>query len=443
MLVVVPTMLGSAAGVEALVEALEVRFLANRDPNLHFGLLTDLHDAASEHLPGDAALVELAAARIEALNARYRPAGDARGTTAFYLFHRPRRWNARERVWMGHERKRGKLADLNALLRGQAGVGPGEAFACLVGEPLWLSAVRYVITLDTDTELPRGAAAQMVATMAHPLNRPRFGTGRQHDLVVDGYGILQPRIASNLPSTNRSAYARLHGGEPGIDPYTRAVSDVYQDLFGEGSFIGKGIYDVDAFERALADRLPENRILSHDLLEGCYARCGLLSDVQLIEAAPASYGADVARRYRWIRGDWQLVGWLRRRVRALPSAPLNQLSALSQLKIFDNLRRSVVPAALVSLLLTAWWGLPEPGWVTLFAVGIAALMPLAAHFAGWLRRPLQQLRAGTAPSPAAAADLPVLRLLQQGLHALACLPFEAAYSLAAIARTLWRVLLSK
>ena len=442
-LVVVPTMLGSAAGVEALVEALEVRFLANRDPNLHFGLLTDLHDAASEHLPADAELVALAAARIKALNAKYRPGDDARGATAFYLFHRPRRWNAREHVWMGHERKRGKLADLNALLRGQAGVGPGEAFARLVGEPLWLSAVRYVITLDTDTELPRGAAAQMVATMAHPLNRPRFGAGRQHDLVVDGYGILQPRIASNLPSTNRSAYARLHGGEPGIDPYTRAVSDVYQDLFGEGSFIGKGIYDVDAFERALADRLPENRILSHDLLEGCYARCGLLSDVQLIEAAPASYGADVTRRYRWIRGDWQLVGWLRRRVRALPSAPLNQLSALSQLKIFDNLRRSVVPAALVSLMLAAWWLLPEPGWVTLFAVGVAALMPLAAHFAGWLRRPLQQLRVGTASPPAAAADLPMLRPLQQGLHALACLPFEATYSLAAIARTLWRVLLSK
>jgi len=442
-LVVVPTMLGSAAGVETLVEALEVRFLANRDSNLHFGLLTDLHDAASEHLPEDAALVELAAARIEALNAKYLPAADAQGATAFYLFHRPRRWNARERVWMGHERKRGKLADLNALLRGRAGVGPGEPFARVVGEPLWLSAVRYVITLDTDTELPRGAAAEMVATMAHPLNRPRFGTGRQHDLVVDGYGILQPRIAANLPSTNRSTYARLHGGEPGIDPYTRAVSDVYQDLFGEGSFIGKGIYDVDAFERALADRLPENRILSHDLLEGCYARCGLLSDVQLIEAAPATYGADVARRYRWIRGDWQLVGWLRRHVRALPSAPLNQLSALSQLKIFDNLRRSAAPAALLSLLLADWWLLPEPGWLTFYAVGIVALMPLAAHFAGWLRRPLQQLRAGTPSSPAAAADQPALRLLLQGLHTLACLPFEATYSLAAIARTLWRVLLSK
>jgi cellobiose phosphorylase len=442
-LVVVPTMLGSAAGVEALIEALEVRFLANRDSNLHFGLLTDLHDAASEHLPEDAALVELAAARIEALNAKYLPAADAQGTTAFYLFHRPRRWNARERVWMGHERKRGKLADLNALLRGQAGAGPGEAFARIVGEPLWLSAVRYVITLDTDTELPRGAAARMVATMAHPLNRPRFGSGARRHMVIDGYGILQPRIAPNLPSTNRSGYARLHGGEPGIDPYTRAISDVYQDLFGEGSFIGKGIYDVDAFEQALADRVPENRILSHDLLEGCYARCGLLSDVQLIEGAPATYSADVARRYRWIRGDWQLIGWLRRRVHALPQAPMNQLSMLSQWKIFDNLRRSVAPAALLSLLLAGWWLLPEPGWLTLYAVGIVALVPLLAHFAGWLRRMVQQLRTGKPSLPAAAADQPVFRLLLQGTHALACLPYEAVYSIGAIARTLWRLLLSK
>jgi cellobiose phosphorylase len=442
-LVVVPTMLGSADGVEALVEALEVRFLANRDPNLHYGLLTDLHDAATEVLPSDAALIELAAARIDALNLRYRPADDARGNTPFYLFHRPRRWNARERVWMGHERKRGKLADLNALLRGQTGAEPGERFSRIVGEPLWLSAVRYVITLDTDTELPLGAAAQLVATMAHPLNRPRFGDGLQRDLVVDGYGILQPRIAASLPSTNRSTYARLNGGEPGIDPYTRAVSDVYQDLFGEGSFIGKGIYDVDAFERALSDRLPENRILSHDLLEGSYARCGLLSDVQLIEGAPATYGADVARRYRWIRGDWQLLGWLRRRLHALPGAPRNPLSALSQAKIFDNLRRSVVPAATLLLLLAGWWLSPAPGWWTLFAVSIIALLPLATHAAGSLRRPLARSRAEKSSVAFTTASRPALRLLAQGLHALACLPYEAVYSGGAIARTLWRVLLSK
>jgi cyclic beta-1,2-glucan synthetase len=442
-LVVVPTMLGSAEGIDSLVDALEVRFLANRDPNLHFGLLTDLHDAATEHLPADAELVELAASRIDALNAKYRPAGDVLGSTTFYLFHRPRRWNPRERVWMGYERKRGKLADLNALLRGETGTGPGERFSRIVGEPLWLSAVRYVITLDTDTELPRGAAAQMVATMAHPLNRPRFGTGQRRDIVVDGYGILQPRIGASLPTTNRSMYSRLHGGEPGIDPYTRAVSDVYQDLFGEGSFIGKGIYDVDAFEHALADRLPENRILSHDLLEGSYARCGLLSDVQLIEGAPANYSADVARRHRWIRGDWQLLGWLRRHLHALPTTPINPLSELSRAKILDNLRRSLVPTALLAVLLAGWFLLPEPGWWTLFAVMIGAFVPLATHFAGWLRRPLARLREGESALPVAAASQPAVRLLVQGVHALACLPHEAAYSADAITRTLWRVYLSK
>ena len=442
-LVVVPTMLGSLAGVEALVDALEVRFLANRDPNLHFGLLTDLNDAAHEHLPADAALVELAATRIAALNAKYAVPSDTQRADAFFLFHRPRLWNARELVWMGHERKRGKLADLNALLRGHASAGPGERFERIVGDTRWLSAVRYVITLDTDTQLPRDAAAQIVATMAHPLNRPRFGSGAQRDVVVDGYGILQPRVALSLTSANRSGYARLYGGEAGIDPYTRAVSDVYQDLFGEGSFIGKGIYDVDAFERALADRLPENRILSHDLLEGCYARSGLLSEVQLLEEAPTRYSADVARRYRWIRGDWQLTGWLRARLHALPQAPPNPLSVLSRAKIFDNLRRSLAPAALLLMLLAGWWLLPEPGLWTLYALAIVALVPLAAHLAGWLRRPLQRLRAEEPASAAAPMSRQALQLLLQVLQALACLPYEAAYSLGAITRTLWRVLLSR
>jgi cyclic beta-1,2-glucan synthetase len=441
-LVVVPTMLGSVTGIESLVEALEVRYLANRDANLHFGLLTDLHDAAAEHLPTDAALVDLAAARIEALNDKYAKAGDPSSRTTFYLFHRPRRWNARERVWMGYERKRGKLADLNALLRGRTGAGPDGSFARIVGETLWLSAVRYVITLDTDTQLPRGAAAQMVATMAHPLNRPRFGSGKSADIVVEGYGILQPRLAPSLPSTNRSGYARLHGGEPGIDPYTRAVSDVYQDLFGEGSFIGKGIYDVDAFERALAGRLPENRILSHDLLEGAYARCGLLSDVELIEDAPATYGADVARRYRWIRGDWQLLGWLLPRLRSLPDRPRNPLSALSRAKILDNLRRSLVPPALLLLLLIAWALLPEPSRWTLYGVIIVALVPVASTLTAWLRRPLQQMRSEEPTAEHAPLRQQAQRLLLQVLQSLACLPFEAAYSVAAVGRTLWRVLWS-
>ncbi len=255
----------------------------------------------------------LARKGIEDLNEKYRraanPAGDGAAGDTFFLFHRPRRWNPEERVWMGYERKRGKLADLNALLRG----GGQDRFSLVVGETAALSQVKYVITLDTDTQLPRDSARQFVGVMAHPLNRARFDTAGKRkgsELVTEGYGILQPRVCISLPGANRSWYARLHGGDPGIDPYTRAVSDVYQDVFREGSFIGKGIYDVDAFEQALGGRFPENRILSHDLLEGCYARSGLLCDVQLYEEHPSTYRADISRRHRWIRGDWQLVGWL-------------------------------------------------------------------------------------------------------------------------------------
>ena len=332
-LAVIPTMLTSAQNIEDLVEALEVRFLANRDENLHFGLLTDFRDAHEETIPEDEPLLRLARKRIEELNEKYR---SAKGDT-FFLFHRPRRWNPRERIWMGYERKRGKLAELNSLLRG----GSRDRFSLVVGETAVLSNVKYVITLDTDTQLPRDSAWQFVGAMAHPLNRARYDEDKQR--VCEGYGILQPRVAVSLPGTNRSRYARLCGSEPGIDPYTRAVSDVYQDLFGEGSFIGKGIYDVDAFERALKGRFPENRILSHDLLEGCYARAGLLSDVQLYEEYPSRYSADVSRRHRWIRGDWQIARWLLPRVpgpgatppeesalRAVPMEDLRQPSAQSR-----------------------------------------------------------------------------------------------------------------
>ena len=246
-------------------------------------------------------MLQLARMGIEGLNEKY-----VGGT--FFLFHRPRRWNPKERLWMGYERKRGKLAELNSFLRG----GSRDRFSLVVGETAVLSNVKYVITLDTDTQLPRDAAWQFVGAMAHPLNRARYDESKQR--ISEGYGILQPRVAVSLPCTNRSRYARLFGSEPGIDPYTRAVSDVYQDVFGEGSFIGKGIYEVDAFEKALSGRFPENSILSHDLLEGCYARAGLLSDVQLYEEYPSRYSADVSRRHRWIRGDWQIARWLLPRV---------------------------------------------------------------------------------------------------------------------------------
>ncbi len=448
-LVVVPAMLTGARDVEELAEALEVRFLANRDPHLYFGLLTDFPDASDESLPTDAPLLRLVQTRIDELNRTYGHAasdaptarGAASGSEAshapngdpFFLFHRPRRWNAQERRWMGYERKRGKLGDLNSLLRG----GHRGGFSVIVGTTEILRHVKYVITLDTDTELPRDSAREFIGAMAHPLNRPRFDdSARRREIVTAGYGILQPRVAASLPGTNRSRYARLHGGEPGLDPYTRTVSDVYQDLYGEGSFIGKGIYDVDAFERALAGRFPENRVLSHDLLEGCYARAGLLSDAQLYEDFPARYGADVARRHRWIRGDWQLAGWLRRRVPGKDGRrERNPLSMLSQWKLFDNLRRSLVPAAMLSLLLLGWTVLAPAWFWTAVVVVIMMLSSPGALLADLLDKPAEVLFRQHVDSVARAGR----RHATQLLLTLAFLPHETWYCLDAILRTLVRM----
>jgi len=432
-LVAVPTMLTGAESIAALVEALEVRFLANRDAHLHFALLTDFADAPTETLPEDQTLLDLAREGIEEMNARHGRPG------AFFLFHRARRWNAQEGTWMGYERKRGKLSDLNAFLRGRG----GDRFALVAGAVEELRDVKYVITLDGDTQLPREAARQFVAAMTHPLNRPRFDPAGGPDggaRVTEGYGILQPRLSVSLPGSSRSWYARLHSGDSGIDPYTRAVSDVYQDTFGEGSFIGKGIYDVDAFERALAGRLPDNHVLSHDLLEGCHARSGLLSDVQLYEEYPSTYGADMDRRHRWIRGDWQLAGWLLATVpgpegRRLP----NSLSALSQWKLLDNLRRSLVPAGLVLLLMLGWALLPQP-WLWTSAVIAVLLVPAASAWMMELLRPSDEvpLRQHLASTAFGAG-----RHAAHALLALAFLPYEAVVSLDAIARTAWRMLVSK
>ena len=427
-LVVVPTMLTDGYAIEALIEALEVRFLANRDPNLHFGLLTDFTDADAERLPEDDQLLQAAAQGIAALNEKYSDGKD----NIFFLFHRPRRWNAQERIWMGYERKRGKLGDLNALLRGSA----DGSFATVVGRTEILSAVRFVITLDTDTQLPRETARQMVATMAHPLNRAYYNEALQR--VTAGHGILQPRVAASLISANRTWYARLHTGDSGIDPYTRAVSDVYQDLFDEGSFIGKGIYDVDAFECALAHRFPENRILSHDLLEGCYARSGWLSDVQLYEDYPPSYAADVDRRHRWIRGDWQIARWLLPRVPGEADVLKNPISALSRWKILDNLRRSLTPPALTFFFVLGWTVLPDPWLWTVLALAILVLPALGASVLEAFQpaadaRFFLHLRG--------ALQSAARRIAQVGFT-LACLPHEMLFATDAFLRTAVRLLVT-
>ena len=429
-LVVVPSLFSSFQDIDELVESLEVRFLANRDEHIHFCLLTDFTDAPTETLEQDAALLLFARQRVDALNAAYPNAIADR----FFLLHRPRRWNAADKIWMGFERKRGKLTELNALLRG---IGR-ERFLLVVGRSEILTEIKYVITLDADTQLPRDSARLFIGAMAHPLNRAVYDPRKRR--IVSGYAILQPRVGISLPSASRSSYARIFGSDAGIDPYTRTISDVYQDLFREGSFIGKGIYDVDAFEQAIAGRFPDNSILSHDLLEGCYARSGLISDIQLYEEYPSRYDADVKRRRRWIRGDWQLLPWL------LPWVPLqgkrrerNPLTALSHWKIIDNLRRSLVPPSLIILLLTGWTSVSR---VTLWTVAVLAVVlvpPFLASLLDLLRKPSEMMLGQHLHGVMYSIGQHFVR----ALLALVWLPHEALYSLEAIVRTLWRVIISR
>jgi cellobiose phosphorylase len=434
-MVIVPTLLASPQDVDDLLEAMEIRYLGNRDPNLFFALLTDFRDAPEERLPGDEDLLAYARDAVEALNATYREDRPC----VFYLFHRPRVWNPFERVWMGYERKRGKLEQFNAWLRG----GAQTAFSDIVGDPSFLASIQYVITLDTDTQLPRDAARTLVGNLAHPLNRPVYDAAKGR--IVEGYAILQPRASISLTSAGQSRFTRLFAGDSGLDPYTREVSDVYQDVFGEGSFIGKGIYDVDAFRQAVDGRFPENLILSHDLLESGYARSALVTDVELIEEHPASIAIEASRRHRWIRGDWQLAGWLLPRVPgpsngAKAKRQANPLSALSWWKLFDNLRRSLVAPALLALLAGGWLLGPARVWLwTLLVMAVVFLPTLLSTAIELIRKPGERdwlvhlnLTGNSAGRPL------VLALLT-----LAFLPYDTLICLGAILRSGVRMLFTR
>lgn len=359
-MVAIPTLLLNQAQVRHLVDDLEVRFLGNHDRNLHFALVSDLPDSAEPPREDDP-LVRFCSEQIDKLNEKY--AGPDKGS--FFLFHRHRVYNPREKVWMGWERKRGKLLDLNKLLRQQY-----DSFPVKVGNLSILPKVRFVITLDSDTELPRGSAHRMVGALAHPLNQAIIDP--QKNIVVAGYGILQPRVGISVQSASRSRLAKIYSGQTGIDIYTRAVSDVYQDLYGEGSFTGKGIYEVDTLQKVLDRRFPDNALLSHDLIEGAYARAGLATDIEIIEDYPSHYSAYNRRKHRWLRGDWQIVEWLTSRVPGESgNRVVNPISLVSQWKILDNLRRSLVEPFTFSLFVLGWLVLPgNPIYWTLAIIAI-------------------------------------------------------------------------
>ena len=378
-MVVVPTMLTSTASVAALLEHIEVLALGNLDPRIHFAVLSDFTDADARELAGDPPILAAARAGIENLNRRFGPEHADR----FFLFHRARRWNAQERAWMGWERKRGKIEEFNRLLRGAS----DTSFITQVGELAILPSVRYCITLDTDTRLPRDRAKELVGIISHPLNVPRFNArvGR----VTEGYGILQPRVSVTMASAAGSLFARTYAGHTGVDPYTTAVSDVYQDLFDEGIFTGKGLYDVDAFVASLEGRVPANALLSHDLFEGLYARTALVTDVEVVDDYPSSVLAHARRQHRWVRGDWQILWWLFPFVRSRTGLQRNRLPLVSRWKILDNLRRSLMAPATVALLLLGWTVLPgtPTAWT---AIGLAAVaMPVCLRLfqlLGWPKR---------------------------------------------------------
>ena len=430
--VVVPTMITQVNAIGEQLEQLEAHYLANPDGHILFALLTDWTDSKTERSPQDNVLINVAAEKLAALNKKYAQANGAENI--FYIFHRKRLYNAQEGKWLGWERKRGKLEEFNHLL-----LGEGETTHILVSQEDRLTGrltvptgIRYIITLDADTKLPRGSVMQLVGTLAHPLNRARFD--KEKGRVVDGYGILQPRITPALPSTlDSTIFQRISAGPSGVDPYASAISDVYQDLFGEGSFTGKGIYDLNAFHSALKGKVPENSLLSHDLFEGNYARCGFVSDIEFFEDFPSHSGVAALRSHRWTRGDWQLLPWI--------FGPRGfSIPLIGRWKMADNLRRSlaipatfltfVLPFMIPSLSVSLWLGLALLSMGTSVTVSFVSELvskPAAVTFQQHIRFALHDFALGCGRS----------------IFFLALLPYHAWMSCDAIARALFRLFISR
>ncbi|MFN0218250.1 MAG: GH36-type glycosyl hydrolase domain-containing protein [Hyphomicrobium sp.] len=435
-LVVIPTLLTDAESIDDMARRLEIHHLATQDGNIFYAVASDWTDAAVEVTPQDESLFDAARQSIAHLNARYpAPVGQDR---RFYLFHRRRRWNAADRVWMGWERKRGKLHELNVLLRGGQ-----TSFIADHGDVVTAPVqIKYVITLDSDTRLPRDAARRLIGKMLHPLNWPVFEASLQR--IVGGYGLLQPRVTPSLPEDSQaSAFQRLYSSAGGIDPYAGAVSDVYQDLFGEGSFAGKGIYDVDAFEAATAGRFPDNAVLSHDLLEGLYVRAGLATDIEVVEEFPGRYDVARAREHRWARGDWLLLPWLiAGRSTLSPStarAPRDGVPALARWKLFDNLRRTVTPIATFGAFTLGWMLPPAAGAIwTASILTTLSLPPLLGVLSAFVSRDFETSLA----SHIRALGRDVGLALGQALVDLALLADRAYAMTDAIVRALYRRFLS-
>jgi cyclic beta-1,2-glucan synthetase len=379
-MVIIPTLLTSPDDVQGLLEHLEVQAIGNMDPQIHFAILSDFVDAPTAETPQDAPILEAARKGIQSLNARLGHGKNDR----FFLFHRARLWNPKENRWMGWERKRGKIEEFNRLLRGAG----DTSYSTQEGDGSILTQIRFCITLDRDTRLPRDTAKGLIGIILHPLNRPKLDPAKGR--VTEGYGVLQPRVSVTFASAAGSLFSRVYAGHTGVDPYTTAVSDTYQDLFGEGSYTGKGLYDVDAFLAALGDRIPENALLSHDLFEGLYARTALVSDIEVVDDYPSSVVAHMRRQHRWVRGDWQILLWLFPWVPTRRGVERNPLPIIGRWKIFDNLRRSLVSPLLLLLLAAGWTVFPGPAWAWTLAVLAILAFPIYPQLLGLTGVPASQ-----------------------------------------------------
>ncbi|WP_243096941.1 glucoamylase family protein [Thermohalobacter berrensis] len=430
-LVVVPTLLPNVKTVKELVSQLEIHYLSNKEDNLYFALVGDFKDSDKKENNEDNEITKTAIKLIKELNKKY-----AKDEDIFFFFHRERKFSKTQNRWMGWERKRGALVELNRLLKG----AEDTSYSIVTGDISKLKEkVKYVITLDADTKMPLNTAKKLIGTISHPLNKAKLD--KNNKIVSEGYGIIQPRISLDIESANISLFTRIFAGQGGIDPYTTAISDIYQDLFREGIFTGKGIYDVDVFDTVLSDTIPDNSILSHDLLEGSYIRTGLATDIELVDGYPSKYNSYIMRLHRWIRGDWQLIKWLFSKVRNREGVLVeNPLSTLSKWKILDNLRRSLVPVTLTLLIILGLLLLPGKAYIWVGLALLALGFPLVIEFANYLimkyyRASRDKLNGNLIYGLKRTFYLVILLFV--------FLPYEGYMMADAILRTLYRVFISK
>jgi cyclic beta-1,2-glucan synthetase len=433
-MIVVPTLFSSPDDVRDQLSRLEIRSLANPHPGLQFALLSDFNDSPNESEPGDREILDTAKRIVAEMNEKYSSVyGDK-----FFVLHRDRLWNESEEAWMGWERKRGKLEEFNMLLNDP---DTKTSFSLIAGnfiDSIRSEEVKYIITLDSDTKLPPDSAINLIRTISHPLNQAYFNPDEKR--ITSGYAIIQPRISIPPSSARQTWFSRIFSGNVGLDPYSTAVSDIYQDLAGEAVFTGKGIYNVRAFHEVLSDRFPENRILSHDLIESTYLRTGLASDIELYDDYPQTYASFSKRAHRWTRGDWQIASWLFKQVPSRGGVERNRMNILSKWKIFDNLRRSLNPFFLTLFFIAGWFFLPGSAWLwTLFAFGILAFPIYVSLSTDIINRPArvrwmlywEKVR----------ANLKINTV--QALFTVVILPHQAIVQLDAIFRTLYRLNFSR